>query len=608
MVFKEYKTAIYETGIEGAMKVPVRAVSTREMLDKMMTDRTLGQAKNVASLPGILEASYVMPDGHEGYGFPIGGVAAFDPDEGIVSPGGVGYDINCLAEGTKVRHALGFHLPIEEYKRFFHNFDQSGSYEISITGMGISVPSLDTSLGKIGNKRLLAYMEKKADKRMLKIRSKNGFEIICSEDHPLLARNGMLNSGSFKIGDAIGVKYFEGTPLDGKLEYEKGILVKILGYLFGDGTLTVSGKKARVIAFGKETDLLGMQSDLKSIGIKSSYFLRQRKGKITSQYGTREFYSKSGELHVYSQGFAEKLIGLGMPIGNKSVGNYGVPEWIMEAPKWVKRLFLGGFFGAELSSPATHSKTGFYSPIISQNKNEAAIESGRIFLGQIFQLLADFGIECTKIAQREEFHNRAGKTCRLRLEISADENNLLRLYRLVGFEYNQKRQGLAEIACAYIIGKKNAQRMRSEISAKVKAFKMKGFSLKEAQKLLVGPASNPRFIERAYYEGVEPRINLDHISFEKYSESASKDLDKYGCLYDEIAEIQELPYEGKVYDFTVAETHNFIANGIVVSNCGVRLIRTNLMEKDVKPKLKQLINSLYDNVPSGVGSKSKVRL
>ena len=95
MNFKEFRKGIYESPKEGDMRVPVRAVSTSEMLGSMMSDRTFRQAQNVAQLPGILEASYVMPDGHEGYGFPIGGVAAFDPDDGIVSPGGVGYDINC---------------------------------------------------------------------------------------------------------------------------------------------------------------------------------------------------------------------------------------------------------------------------------------------------------------------------------------------------------------------------------------------------------------------------------------------------------------------------------------------------------------------------------
>jgi len=61
----------------------------------MRQDRTLEQAANVAMLPGIYKYSIVMPDGHQGYGFPIGGVAAFDVKEGVISPGGVGYDINC---------------------------------------------------------------------------------------------------------------------------------------------------------------------------------------------------------------------------------------------------------------------------------------------------------------------------------------------------------------------------------------------------------------------------------------------------------------------------------------------------------------------------------
>lgn len=77
------------------MRVPVRIYADAELLSKMKTDRTLIQAANVATLPGIYRFSIVLPDGHEGYGFPIGGVAAFDAQDGVISPGGVGYDINC---------------------------------------------------------------------------------------------------------------------------------------------------------------------------------------------------------------------------------------------------------------------------------------------------------------------------------------------------------------------------------------------------------------------------------------------------------------------------------------------------------------------------------
>ena len=77
------------------MRVPAIIFANEALLEKMKQDRTLWQASNVACLPGIYKHAIVLPDGHEGYGFPIGGVAATDYHEGVISPGGVGYDINC---------------------------------------------------------------------------------------------------------------------------------------------------------------------------------------------------------------------------------------------------------------------------------------------------------------------------------------------------------------------------------------------------------------------------------------------------------------------------------------------------------------------------------
>jgi tRNA-splicing ligase RtcB len=77
------------------MRVPGLVIADQDLLEKMRTDRTLDQCANVAHLPGIYKYAITLPDGHEGYGFPIGGVAATDYEEGVVSPGGVGYDINC---------------------------------------------------------------------------------------------------------------------------------------------------------------------------------------------------------------------------------------------------------------------------------------------------------------------------------------------------------------------------------------------------------------------------------------------------------------------------------------------------------------------------------
>ncbi|MBN2334702.1 RtcB family protein [Candidatus Bathyarchaeota archaeon] len=77
------------------MKVPARIYADKVLLEAMKLDDTLTQSVNIAQLPGIYKYSITLPDGHQGYGFPIGGVAAFDMDEGIITPGGVGYDINC---------------------------------------------------------------------------------------------------------------------------------------------------------------------------------------------------------------------------------------------------------------------------------------------------------------------------------------------------------------------------------------------------------------------------------------------------------------------------------------------------------------------------------
>jgi len=77
------------------MRVPGIVFADEDLLEKMTMDRTLEQCANVAHLPGIYKYSITLPDGHEGYGFPIGGVAATDYEDGVISPGGVGYDINC---------------------------------------------------------------------------------------------------------------------------------------------------------------------------------------------------------------------------------------------------------------------------------------------------------------------------------------------------------------------------------------------------------------------------------------------------------------------------------------------------------------------------------
>ncbi|MBP1660570.1 MAG: hypothetical protein H6P95_1762 [Candidatus Aminicenantes bacterium] len=95
MELRKIDDVTWEIPRQGDMRVPAVVYASERLLKDIRRDLALDQARNVACLPGIRKASFAMPDAHQGYGFPIGGVAAFDLDEGIISPGGVGYDINC---------------------------------------------------------------------------------------------------------------------------------------------------------------------------------------------------------------------------------------------------------------------------------------------------------------------------------------------------------------------------------------------------------------------------------------------------------------------------------------------------------------------------------
>ena len=95
MEIKKVKENIYEIPKENGMNVPGVVYASDKIIEAVKLDKTLEQVSNVAKLPGIIDKSIALADAHQGYGFPIGGVAAFDMEDGIISPGGVGYDINC---------------------------------------------------------------------------------------------------------------------------------------------------------------------------------------------------------------------------------------------------------------------------------------------------------------------------------------------------------------------------------------------------------------------------------------------------------------------------------------------------------------------------------
>ena len=95
ITLKRVRENIWEIPQEGGMRVPARVFASERLLEEISEDKTLQQLKNTTHLPGIAKYAICMPDGHQGYGFPVGGVGATDTESGCLSPGSVGYDINC---------------------------------------------------------------------------------------------------------------------------------------------------------------------------------------------------------------------------------------------------------------------------------------------------------------------------------------------------------------------------------------------------------------------------------------------------------------------------------------------------------------------------------
>jgi tRNA-splicing ligase RtcB len=143
---------------QGKMRTDGMLFLDENLLQHIKNDKSIAQVANVAWLPGIVGRSLAMPDMHQGYGFPIGGVAAFDPDQGVVSPGGVGYDINC---GVRL---LRSSLTRDDIKGEIANLVSTLFTNVP-SGVGSKQPNL-----KLNKKQLKKVLEKGAQWAV-----KNGF-------------------------------------------------------------------------------------------------------------------------------------------------------------------------------------------------------------------------------------------------------------------------------------------------------------------------------------------------------------------------------------------------------------------------------------------------
>ncbi|RLF33451.1 MAG: RNA-splicing ligase RtcB [Thermoplasmata archaeon] len=626
-------------GEHNNLKMRTSAViyADEKMIPSIRADNAPEQTANTTMLPGIVGKALAMPDIHWGYGFPIGGVVATDIETGVISPGGVGFDINCLSGDTYILHEHGY---IKKIKDFEEDWFKE---KIKCANFG----------EKIINTKVNAFMKFKTKKRIYQVITESGKKITATEDHPFYTPNGMVKLKHIEKNEKIAVFPFTGVkftkPRDSVIISEKDVLklpmrkdlsqvinelkkrellplkmnneklpflLKIMGYIFGDGGIYFTGDKGTIWFYGETEDLEEIRQDINKLGYNASrVYERERKHEIKTMYDTVKFRRRETSIKTTASSLAILLRALGVPVGNKSSQEYLIPRWVFNLELWQKRLFLASFFGAELSSPSTITRHGynFYSPILSMNKKEEFLENGKHFLNQVRDLLSEFNVKSSLIKERREYVNKNGEVSyRVRLRINSTADNLLMLWSRIGFEYNKKRQHLANIAVQYLEFKNRVLRERKEAEKTAKKMKKTGLDIQQICDKLESKFVNRRFIERSIYNGRKtlPRVAYVFPIFNEFLQEKTFGLGMSGLIWDRIEKktLVELPDE-YVYDFNVADKHhNFIANNFVVSNCGVRLIRTNIFIDDLsKDKIRDLIDEMFKNVPSGLGSQAKIR-
>ena len=635
------------------MRVPARVYVSEKMLGEALKDRSLNQLINVATLPGVVNYSLAMPDIHEGYGFPIGGVAAIRLSEGVISPGGVGYDINCLPSQSKILLDNGVSVNIGELEKSWQ--------KTKVKFIDFSKKDLDTS-------SIIYFFKRYNNPIIFELFTQSGEKLEATGDHPVQTNEGMKEVRLLKEGDKVLIYPFKGIDfsqpsskiivseddfkkilkdlgktnrglaLDQILKKIKQLnilplrydswqlpyLLKIMGFIFGDGYISLQKNGRAIIGFnGKYSDLKAIREDLKKIGFNpSSIYQRKRKHKIKTHYKDYEFETLENSFKVSSFALAALLIVLGAPFGTKVNQSYRIPKWMWGCPLWQKRLFLAALFGAELSKPKTLNKYNFYAPQLNMQKAKGLEKNAKLFLKDIAALLKEFGIKTYPIKEVFGYHyqGKKGETKGFRLQIQEKADNLIRFFETINYEYNQEKHKEACLAANYLKRKLKVVELRKKARQEIrKLYRKRGDFKKIAFQIIEKYRSEYVTFQFLYHSlfkekrfGVikkrgNPRIDFKFLSFEEFKKKFA--FGENGFVWDVVEGIKKNHYADFVYDFTINDNnHNFIANGFVVSNCGMRLLKSEYSEKDINSYLDKLAAAIAKAVPSGLGKGHKIGL
>ncbi|MHA1358086.1 MAG: DNA-directed RNA polymerase subunit B [Candidatus Helarchaeota archaeon] len=446
----------------------------------------------------------------------------------------------------------------------------------------------------IAYQRVSAY---ELNKRVLEIKTITGRSILATEDHPFLTERGWISAGDLKLTDKVLIRptlnptseideiersvfpILDTDEIESEKDQEKlinlgllpldsdnpklHIIARLLGLILTDGYV------GNTVEFylGTETDAINVCRDLEILGFKANpviykegtYQFDEERDPVT--YGT--FQTTKGGA------FKRLMIALGAPIGSRTKQKSIFPVWILNAPKKVKREFLGAFMGGDGAAPWTYKRKGredsykISIPDLEIHKYPNFVDTQIEFFNHLKTLFEEFDVKINHIKTKEL---KRDASIAIKLVFDASKDNILRLCRNIGYRYCLEKQNKAQLIEEFLAYRKMQIVKRLNVHKQIINLYNQGVQPKQiAQTLNIGYRIVTSIVQRRFQERniVHPKSAW---SIGQFFEETHANLDT-GLLYSPLASIN-LTDNDIVCDFTTEiNTHTFIANGFVTHNC-----------------------------------------
>jgi DNA-directed RNA polymerase subunit A' len=435
-------------------------------------------------------------------------------------------------------------------------------------------------------------------------RVETGFgEVVATSDHPLETPEGLVRVDELEPGDRllrrpIELPEFEPSAdeqvavttddvrtvappetyvghafedLDDLLPFDvhsrEGVVAaRLAGHLFGDGTLELDGQRARLTFRADRDDLDDIREDLQQLGYDpESPRLKEQEAQIVAADGSTTDVSGSGyAMGLRSKPLATFFAALGVPVGDKVTSSYGVPDWVRKGPTAVRRAFLSAYFGAELSTPAPRGPKLFKQPAFKLAKTDEALDAGRQFIDEVSSLLEEFGSRVSNVRESAGNQRTDGSvSTTLVAELDASQEALRDLFGGVGYTYNGEADAEARLAYAYLAEKIAELERLAGIATDARTADGEYGGLTE---IAENHDEDPARVRRWRQRDIEQSRARDFPDYETWRDEHVADTDE-GLVWDEITTIDDAG-DQRVYDVTTTdETHRFVTNSFVGSNC-----------------------------------------